>query len=168
MAAQRRDITPDVLAAPPVHPLLQDAPLRAAQPRARHSAVLPDLGRPGPADHVHRTKGGPWRQRCRRLPQLQNGAAAARKLPRELEGEDARATFEKRRQRESRREKSGKQKVAKGGRDWILRRKEVRHSPLPVLFLASFSTFYTAISETREGRCPRDSKYTGRKRRAAF
>ncbi|KAH9173608.1 hypothetical protein EDB89DRAFT_1905288 [Lactarius sanguifluus] len=33
-----------------------------------------------------------------------------------VEGEDARTTFEKRRQQESRREKNGKQKVAKGGR----------------------------------------------------
>jgi len=27
---------------------------------ARRAAVLPDLGRPGPADHVHRAKGGLW------------------------------------------------------------------------------------------------------------
>ncbi|KAI9454984.1 williams-Beuren syndrome critical region protein 22 [Lactarius psammicola] len=83
------------------------------------------------------------------------GAAAAQQLPRGLdgdvgaEGEDARATFEKRRQRESRREKNGKQKVAKGGKDWILRKKELYR---------------------RRGKedVPRDSKYTGRKRRAAF
>ena len=69
------------------------------------------------------------------------GAAAAQQLPKGLEGEggvegeDARATFEKRRERELRREKSGKQKVAKGGKDWILRKKDVRRSPL--LSLAS-------------------------------
>lgn len=42
------------------------------------------------------------------------------------ESEDARAKFERRRQRESRRERSGKQKAVKGGRDWILRKKDVR------------------------------------------
>ena len=44
------------------------------------------------------------------------------------EGEDGmgRAKFEGRRQRESRREKNGKQKVVKGGKDWILRKKDVR------------------------------------------
>ena len=69
-------------------------------------------------------------------------ATPQQQLPRGLEGEgtgaegeDARAMFEKRRQRELRRQKSGKQKVAKGGRDWILRKKEVRRCPFPVLFL---------------------------------
>ncbi len=44
------------------------------------------------------------------------------------EGEDTsvKAKFEKRRQRESRRERSGKQKAIKGGKDWILRKKDVR------------------------------------------
>ncbi|KAH9035511.1 williams-Beuren syndrome critical region protein 22 [Lactarius pseudohatsudake] len=82
-------------------------------------------------------------------------ASAAPQLPAALdgdggaEGEDAKATFEKRRQRESRREKSGKQKVAKGGKDWILRKKELYR---------------------RRGKddVPRDSKFTGRKRRAVF
>jgi 18S rRNA (guanine1575-N7)-methyltransferase len=70
-----------------------------------------------------------------------SAAAQQQQLPRGLEGEggggggaegeDARAMFEKRRQRESRREKSGKQKVAKGGRDWILRKKEVRRCSSP-------------------------------------
>jgi hypothetical protein len=36
------------------------------------------------------------------------------------EGEDAKAKFEGRRQHESWRERSGKLKVVKGGRDWIL------------------------------------------------
>jgi len=80
-------------------------------------------------------------------------AAAQQQLPKGLEGEDgedgARVTFEKRRQRESIREKSGKQKMSKGGRDWILRKKELYR---------------------RRGKddVPRDSKFTGRKRRAAF
>lgn len=44
------------------------------------------------------------------------------------EGEDAKvnAKFERRRQRESRRERNGKQKAIKGGKDWILRKKDVR------------------------------------------
>ena len=42
------------------------------------------------------------------------------------ENEDVTAKFERRRQRESRRERNGKQKAVKGGRDWVLRKKEVR------------------------------------------
>ncbi|KAF8265928.1 williams-Beuren syndrome critical region protein 22 [Lactarius quietus] len=85
-----------------------------------------------------------------------DGGAAQQQVPKGFEGgegaaegDDAKATFEKRRQRESRREKSGKQKVAKGGKDWILRKKELYR---------------------RRGKedVPRDSKYTGRKRKAAF
>ncbi len=72
------------------------------------------------------------------------GAATAQQqqLPRglegdgEAEGEDERVTFEKRRQRESRREKGKKQTVAKGGKEWVLRKKEVRHSP--ALLVSSF------------------------------
>ena len=54
-----------------------------------------------------------------------NAAAAA------AEGEDGlvKAKFESRRQRESRRERNGKQKVIKGGKDWILRKKDVRCTP---------------------------------------
>jgi hypothetical protein len=47
-------------------------------------------------------------------------------LQAEGDGEDAKAKFEGRRRRESRRERNGKQKVIKGGRDWILRKKDVR------------------------------------------
>ena len=64
------------------------------------------------------------------------GGGAAARVPEGLQGdgdgggaaesEDAKAKFEGRRQRESRRERNGKQKVVKGGRDWILRKKEVR------------------------------------------
>jgi len=69
----------------------------------------------------------------------------------EGEGEDAMvgAKFEKRRQRESRRERNGKQKVIKGGKDWILRKKDLYRR------------------RGKEG-VPRDSKYTGRKRKAIF
>ncbi|KAI0256960.1 williams-Beuren syndrome critical region protein 22 [Lactifluus subvellereus] len=83
------------------------------------------------------------------------GGGGGAQVPEGLEGdggvesEDAKAKFEKRRQRESRRERSGKQKVVKGGKDWILRKKELYR---------------------RRGKedVPRDSKYTGRKRRAIF
>lgn len=64
------------------------------------------------------------------------GGGAATRVPEGLQGdgdgdgaaesEDAKAKFEGRRQRESRRERNGKQKAAKGGRDWVLRKKEVR------------------------------------------
>jgi 18S rRNA (guanine1575-N7)-methyltransferase len=51
--------------------------------------------------------------------------------PAAAEGEDAKvnAKFESRRQRESRRERNGKQKAIKGGKDWILRKKDVRCAP---------------------------------------
>jgi len=65
------------------------------------------------------------------------------------EGEDAKAKFEGRRRRESRRERNGKQKLVKGGRDWILRKKDLYRR------------------RGKEG-VPHDSKYTGRKRRAIF
>jgi 18S rRNA (guanine1575-N7)-methyltransferase len=61
-----------------------------------------------------------------------DGGGGGAQVPKGLEGdgcvesEDVKAKFEKRRQRESRRERNGKQKVIKGGRDWILRKKEVR------------------------------------------
>ena len=73
------------------------------------------------------------------------GGGAATRVPEGLQGdgdgaaesEDAKAKFEGRRQRESRRERNGKQKVVKGGKDWILRKKEVRGArkirPFPLL-----------------------------------
>ena len=42
------------------------------------------------------------------------------------EGTKVKAKFESRRQRESRRERNGKQKAMKGGKDWILQKKDVR------------------------------------------
>ena len=65
------------------------------------------------------------------------GDGGSAQVPKGLEGDDAAAAaegddakvnakFEKRRQRESRRERIGKQKVIKGGKDWILRKKDVR------------------------------------------
>jgi hypothetical protein len=67
------------------------------------------------------------------------GDGGSAQVPKGLEGdvdaaaaaegeEDAKvgAKFERRRQRESRRERNGKQKEIKGGKDWILRKKDVR------------------------------------------
>ncbi|KAF8503313.1 williams-Beuren syndrome critical region protein 22 [Russula emetica] len=90
------------------------------------------------------------------------GDGGSAQVPKGLEGdvdaaaaaegeEDAKvgAKFERRRQRESRRERNGKQKVIKGGKDWILRKKDLYRR------------------RGKEG-VPRDSKYTGRKRKANF
>jgi 18S rRNA (guanine1575-N7)-methyltransferase len=81
---------------------------------------------------------------------LQGDDAAAASVA-AAEGEDAnvKAKFESRRQRESRRERNGKQKVIKGGKDWILRKKDLYRR------------------RGKEG-VPHDSKYTGRKRKAVF
>ena len=57
---------------------------------------------------------------------LQGDDAAAASAAAEGEDATANAKFESRRQRESRRERKGKQKVIKGGKDWILRKKDVR------------------------------------------
>ena len=65
------------------------------------------------------------------------GDGGSAQVPKGLQGDDAAAAtaededtkvnakFESRRQRESRRERNGKQKVIKGGKDWILRKKDV-------------------------------------------
>jgi 18S rRNA (guanine1575-N7)-methyltransferase len=63
------------------------------------------------------------------------GDGGGAQVPKGLQGDEAatesedastKAKFERRRQRESRRERNGKQKVVKGGRDWILQKKDVR------------------------------------------
>ncbi|TFY52159.1 hypothetical protein EVG20_g10682 [Dentipellis fragilis] len=81
------------------------------------------------------------------------GDGGGQQVPKGMEGEDeveneAAAKFEKRRQREMRRDRSGKRKDPKG-KDWILKKKELYR---------------------RRGKedVPRDSKYTGRKRKAVF
>ena len=53
-------------------------------------------------------------------------AAAAAADTAEDEDAKVKAKFESRRQRESRRERNGKQKAMKGGKDWILQKKDVR------------------------------------------
>ena len=74
VAPERRDLPPDLLPTAPPHALLHDAALGPAQPLARRPAVLPDVGRPGAADHLDRAASGLRRRRRRRLPQLQKGA----------------------------------------------------------------------------------------------
>ncbi|KAI0044276.1 S-adenosyl-L-methionine-dependent methyltransferase [Auriscalpium vulgare] len=81
------------------------------------------------------------------------GGGGAAQVPQGLDGEaaeeaGARAKFEKRRQREVRKERSGKKKAAKG-KEWILKKKDLYR---------------------RRGKedVPRDSKYTGRKRKTVF
>ena len=74
MAPERRDLPPDILAAPPPRALLLDAPLGTTQPLARRPAVLPVLGRPSAVDHLDRAACRLWRRRRGRLPQLQKGA----------------------------------------------------------------------------------------------
>jgi hypothetical protein len=73
------------------------------------------------------------------------------------EGEDAKvnAKFERRRQRESRRERNGKQKATKGGKDWILRKKDVRcacPSYPSHFFLLSLITLNFSYTEDEERR----------------
>jgi Methyltransferase involved in Williams-Beuren syndrome len=83
-------------------------------------------------------------------------------VPRGLEGdgsvenEDAKAKFEKRRQRESRRERNGRQNVIKGGRDWILRKKEVRGASKTICLFPHLieRPQILAVPETRKGRRP--------------
>jgi hypothetical protein len=88
------------------------------------------------------------------------GEGAGAQVPEGLQGdeesEDAKVKFERRRQRESRREKSGKQKaVVKGGRDWVLRKKDVRvFSLLKSAFSSSLTELpfqISAVPETRKG-----------------
>ncbi|OBZ75910.1 putative 18S rRNA (guanine-N(7))-methyltransferase, partial [Grifola frondosa] len=80
------------------------------------------------------------------------GGGGAQQVPKGLEGEgeeaEAHALFEKRRERQRSRDKSGKRKSIKA-KDWILKKKELYRK------------------RGKEG-VPNDSKYTGRKRKAVF
>ncbi|KIM62148.1 hypothetical protein SCLCIDRAFT_1215497 [Scleroderma citrinum Foug A] len=70
-------------------------------------------------------------------------------LPKALEGEvEDHARFERRREKEKKRDRSGKRKSVKD-RNWILKKKEL-------------------YRQRGKESVPRDSKYTGRKRRPAF
>ncbi|KAF9218168.1 S-adenosyl-L-methionine-dependent methyltransferase [Gyrodon lividus] len=77
------------------------------------------------------------------------GGGQQQQLPKGLEGEeDGHVCFERRREKERKRDRSGKRKAVKD-RDWILKKKELYRQ------------------RGKEG-VPRDSKYTGRKRKATF
>jgi len=77
------------------------------------------------------------------------GGQQQQQLPEGLAGEDdEHAQFERRREKEKRRDRSGSRKALKD-RDWILKKKELYRQ------------------RGKEG-VPRDSKYTGRKRKAVF
>jgi len=79
------------------------------------------------------------------------GGGGAQQVPQGLEGEeqeDEKVKFERRREREGKRDKSAKRKGIKD-KDWILKKKELYRQ------------------RGKEG-VPRDSKFTGRKRRAVF
>ncbi|KIY43596.1 S-adenosyl-L-methionine-dependent methyltransferase [Fistulina hepatica ATCC 64428] len=81
------------------------------------------------------------------------GGGGSQQVPQGLDGEaaeerDARIRYEKRRERATRREASGKRKSVKD-KDWILKKKELYRK------------------RGKEG-VPRDSKFTGRKRRPLF
>ncbi|KAL4077129.1 S-adenosyl-L-methionine-dependent methyltransferase [Scleroderma yunnanense] len=80
------------------------------------------------------------------------GGGHQQQLPKALEGEeDDHVRFERRREKEKRRDRSGKRKSVKD-RNWILKKKEA-------------SELYRQRGKES---VPRDSKYTGRKRRPAF
>jgi len=79
------------------------------------------------------------------------GGGGGQQVPKGLEGDeeaDAGARFERRRERERTRTKSGKRKNVKD-RDWILKKKEL-------------------YRKRGKDDVPRDSRYTGRKRRPVF
>ncbi|KAG6814522.1 hypothetical protein H0H92_000048 [Tricholoma furcatifolium] len=79
------------------------------------------------------------------------GGGGQQQMPKALEGEeeeDSRVRFERRRERERGKTRNGKRKNVKD-RDWILRKKEL-------------------YRKRGKEDVPRDSKYTGRKRKAIF
>jgi 18S rRNA (guanine1575-N7)-methyltransferase len=91
-------------------------------------------------------------------------------VPKGLEGEeeavedDSKAQFEKRRER-ARARKSSKKKNVKD-RDWILKKKDVsvQYAPGPRKALIFLQLYRQRGKES----VPRDSKYTGRKRKVVF
>jgi len=76
------------------------------------------------------------------------GGGQQQQLPKGLEGENEEAVkFERRRERERRRKE--RRKPVKAGKDWILKKKEL-------------------YRQRGKEDVPRDSKFTGRKRRPTF
>ncbi|KAG6867022.1 hypothetical protein C0991_003939 [Blastosporella zonata] len=79
------------------------------------------------------------------------GGGGKQQVPQALEGEeeeDSKVRFERRRERERGKAKNGKRKSVKD-KDWILKKKEL-------------------YRKRGKEDVPRDSKYTGRKRKAVF
>lgn len=64
VAPERRDLASDIITTTPPHTLLHNPPLSTTQPLARHPTVLPNIGRPNPADHLDRAASG-FRRRPR-------------------------------------------------------------------------------------------------------
>ena len=100
---------------------------------------------------------------------LVGGGGGQQQIPKGLEGEEdeTRAKFERRRDRERGKEKKGKRKNVKD-KDWILKKKEVgfvSSSPPEDDVYLSLSQLYRKRGKED---VPRDSKYTGRKRRTVF
>jgi 18S rRNA (guanine1575-N7)-methyltransferase len=98
----------------------------------------------------------------------EGGTAGQQQLPKGLDGvaEDE-VKFEKRRQREGRREKNKKKKVK--DRDWILKKKEVCSLHLLYYWVRVIDKLIIQLYRRRgKEDVPRDSKYTGRKRKAVF
>lgn len=99
------------------------------------------------------------------------GGGGGQKVPEGLEGEeqeDGKARFERRREKDHERRSGGKKKGIKD-RDWILKKKEVSIYNLLLLWTASVADPPLKLYRQRgkEG-VPRDSKFTGRKRRTVF
>lgn len=92
-------------------------------------------------------------------------------MPEALDGEeeqDAKVRFERRREREKMRSKSKRKPVK--GRDWILKKKEVGY--ICCFHFWSILTYCCLFLQLYRKRgkesVPKDSKYTGRKRKATF
>lgn len=78
------------------------------------------------------------------------GGGGQQQVPKGLDGEDAvengKARFERRRERERGRDRTGKRKNIKD-RDWLLKKKEVSYVPL-LLLSSCFNDFFFSISCT--------------------
>lgn len=86
------------------------------------------------------------------------GGGPSQQVPEGLQGEEqqeeGKVQFERRRERENRRVKSGKKKGLKD-KDWILKKKEARNSYCAYLMMRSLTKeTLLVISSAREGGCP--------------
>lgn len=81
------------------------------------------------------------------------GGGGGQQVPKGLvgeEGDEERATFERRRERERRKSKSGKRSIIQD-RDWILRKKEVSVA-IRRAHTGTLLTCFPVVSTTRQGR----------------